>query len=722
MAKSNFIVRGGADFSGLYKGFNTAQKRMTTFQTGISKTLKGIGVIFGSLAVGKLVKDSTSMAMGVESAMDNISRNMGESSSVFQQWADTQSKALGMGRAEAYKYGSTFSNLLGSFMSDSKETSDQTQALMKAAAVIASKTGRTYDDVSNRIRSGMLGSTEAIEDLGVYTQISMIETTDAFKKFAGSKSWAQLDFRVQQQIRLAAILEQTYDRYGDTLADTTQTRQAQFIASLKDIQLSLGQVFLPIYNTVLPALTAMANALGRIVSMAAQFSQAIFGKPIVQGTKNIEEQAEAVAELGDATKAAGKAAKGSLAGFDELNVLQKNEATGGAAATTTGGLTTTATEEGPAGAIDGLTAGAEEMASKVKNAFARMKNVVQENKDYIISALAGIGTAFLVFKVVSNWGAIVTAVKLAFAGLSVAMGAISLPALAVAAVIGAVVAVVVYLWRTNEEFRDKVLEIWDKIKTGLSYAITTLVTVMTDLWDNHISGVVVALQGFLGKLLELVAVIFNKVILPLISYLIDKLGPAWKKTFDGIVAIIKFVVPIIADLLKGIIRAAGGVIDFLIGVFTGDWKKAWEGIKNIFGGIIDGIVAVFKGGINLIIAAINFLIDHWNSFKFEVPSFSIMGKTFGGYTLSVPQLTPITPLAKGGLVSDATLAMIGESGQEAVLPLENNTGWMDRLADRISTDVNITFQGDLAALIRVLNPVITKENKRKGHSLVIGSI
>ena len=66
--------------------------------------------------------------------------------------------------------------------------------------------------------------------------------------------------------------------------------------------------------------------------------------------------------------------------------------------------------------------------------------------------------------------------------------------------------------------------------------------------------------------------------------------------------------------------------------------------------------------------------------------------------------------------------MIGEAGQEVVLPLENNTGWMDRLADRISTDVNITFQGDLAALIRVLNPVITKENKRRGHSLVIGSI
>ena len=73
----------------------------------------------------------------------------------------------------------------------------------------------------------------------------MLESTEAFKKFANGKSWAQLDFKVQQQIRLAAILEQAYDRYGDTLADTTQTKQARFIASLENIKLNLGQAFLP---------------------------------------------------------------------------------------------------------------------------------------------------------------------------------------------------------------------------------------------------------------------------------------------------------------------------------------------------------------------------------------------------------------------------------------------------------------------------------------------
>ena len=88
---------------------------------------------------------------------------------------------------------------------------------MRASAIIASKTGRTFDDVSSRIRSGMLGSTESIEDLGVYTQVSMLESTEAFKKFANGSSWAQLDFKLQQQIRLAANPRTNkHTRYGDT--------------------------------------------------------------------------------------------------------------------------------------------------------------------------------------------------------------------------------------------------------------------------------------------------------------------------------------------------------------------------------------------------------------------------------------------------------------------------------------------------------------------------
>ena len=614
--------------------------------------------VLGGLAIGKLIKDSTSAAMGVENSINQISRIMGSNASAFNTWAESQAKSFGMAREEAYKYGAVYSNLISTFAKDTAETTRYTEQLIKASAVVASATGRTMEDTMDRIRSGLLGNTEAIEDLGINVNVAMLQSTEAFRKFARGRSWQQLSFQEQQQIRLLAILEQANTKYGDSLAGTTATRQMMFIATLKNIRLYLGQAFLPIYNVVLPILTSLGNMLESVTSRLAAFSQALFGKSATQTTKNVEAQAKAMGDLGDETEKAGKAAKGALAGFDELNVLQKNEAGGGAnaATTTTGGLTTVASEQGQAGAIDTLASGVEATASKIKDAFARVKKVVQENKDYIISALAGIATAFVSFQVISNWSKIVGAVKLAFTGLTAAMAGISAPALAVAAVIGAIVAVIIYLWRTNDEFRENVLKIWDKIKAGISYVTTTLLETLKYLWDNHLSGVVSALWGFLGKLLELVGVIFNTFILPLISYLIDELGPAWKKTFDGIVAIVKYVVPIIADVIKGIIRAAQGVIDFLIGVFTGDWKRAWEGIKDVFGGIVGSIVTIFKGALNGIIGMINKFLDFWNSIELKVPEIEIpFFGTVGGFSIGLPEIPNIPMLAKGGIISDATL-------------------------------------------------------------------
>ena len=317
--RSNFIVRGGADFSGLHKALNQTQKRLSVFQNTVNKSFKLIGITLSGIAVGKLVKESTKMAMSVESSIDNIRWNMGNASKVFDAFVDTQSKVLGMARKDAYVYGSVYSNLLGSFLTNTEQVAYETENLMKATAVIASKTGRTYEDVANRIRSGLLRNTEAIEDLGIYTQVAMIESTEAFKKFANGKSWNKLSYQTQQQILLASILEQAYKRYGDTLADTTQTKQAQFLASLNNIKLNIGQAFLPIYNVVLPALTALAAKIENITAHIAAFSQSIFGQ--AKAVEVTEDYADAIGNVGDAVEEAGKKAKKSIAPFDEINQI-----------------------------------------------------------------------------------------------------------------------------------------------------------------------------------------------------------------------------------------------------------------------------------------------------------------------------------------------------------------------------------------------------------------
>src|SRR5690554_4458786 len=108
---SNFIVRGGADFSAIPRETARTQATLNNFQRNVSATMKKIKLVLGAVVAGNLIKESTKMAMATESSLDNISRNMGESSREFQSWVETQSKSLGMAKADAYQYGSVFSNL-----------------------------------------------------------------------------------------------------------------------------------------------------------------------------------------------------------------------------------------------------------------------------------------------------------------------------------------------------------------------------------------------------------------------------------------------------------------------------------------------------------------------------------------------------------------------------------------------------------------------------------
>lgn len=781
MATKNLLIRGGADFSGVQKevakaqktisGFKNnfsgvqkgvqkevakAQKTLSGFQNNVSGIMKKVGAVLGTIAVGTLVKESTKMAMSVEGAIENINRNMGTNALAFQDWVNNQAKGFGIAKADAYKYGSTFSNLLGSFSKSTEETAKSTEELMKASAIIASKTGRSYEDTSERIRSGMLGSTEAIEDLGVYTNISMLQSTEAFKKFAGDNSWAQLDFQTQQQIRLAAILEQTYARYGNELADTTQTRHAQFIASLKNVQLSLGQAFLPIYNAVLPPLTYLANALGKVINLVAQFTQAIFGKPksAKAQTDAANQQASAVTGLGDATESAGKKAKKaakdakSLMGFDELNTLNKNsessddDADGGGSVGDIGGIPSLDT----GGFIDSTVEVSEKvqaMVDKIKNSFNKLKDIFINNKEIITSVLGGIIAAFASFAILSNWTKIIEGLQLGFYALGYAISGISWPIVAISALIGLFVGNIIYLWKTNEDFRNSVIEIWSQLCSFISTVwndmwgivkgvwdkygqtlinnlvgfmkaiqshiltlwngiikpiITNALEMLQWLWDKHLKDLVKTIMEFIMNVTNAILELYNKFFAPLINILVNVFKPIVVSVFNYVANSIGTAIAVISDVLKGLIRTLSGLIDFIVGVFTLNWGRAWQGIQDIFGGIFDGLVGLVKWPLNMIIDLVNSAIDGLNSLlSFKMPGF------LGGGEIGV-KLPKIPKLAKGGVVDSGQIYQAGEAGKEVIMPLENNTGWITELADKLGSrlptgNTDSSISGDLTLMI-----------------------
>ena len=127
-----------------------------------------------------------------------------------------------------------------------------------------------------------------------------------------------------------------------------------------------------------------------------------------------------------------------------------------------------------------------------------------------------------------------------------------------------------------------------------------------------------------------------------------------------------------------------GIIDFIAGVFTGNWSRAWRGVVNIFGGIMSGLGAIMKAPLNAVIGIINSAISAINSIHVDIPDWvpGLGGRSFGTHIGKIPYL------AKGGIVDQPTLAMVGEAGKEAVMPLEHNTGWIDNLAGQVASKIN----------------------------------
>ena len=325
-----------------------------------------IGSAFGKLAkfagfaiLGKKLLDvgmySAQTALEVSASMNQIKRQMGESSQSFLKWVNDNANAMNMGVGEATNYGAVYSNLFSGFIKDTNKLSAYTAKMLQTSAVVAEGSGRTITDVMERIRSGLLGNTEAIEDLGINVNVAMIESTEAFKKFANGQSWQQLDYQTQQQIRLMAILEQATAKYGDTLSNSVNGSISLFKSLMKDSALNLGNAMLPIINAIMPVLNSFAMVLKNVTAKLAEFIALMFNKKatvkdgvggavgdmgnamkdaaggagdLADAVDDAGDSAGGLADnLGDSAKNAKKAAKEllGLMGFDEINILQKSK-------------------------------------------------------------------------------------------------------------------------------------------------------------------------------------------------------------------------------------------------------------------------------------------------------------------------------------------------------------------------------------------------------------
>lgn len=256
----------------------------------------------------------------------------------------------------------------------------------------------------------------------------------------------------------------------------------------------------------------------------------------------------------------------------------------------------------------------------------------------------------------------------------------------------------------RETFRnvsEVLVNLWE---TLLKPMWDTFMETLDVLWTNHIKPLADNFMDFVGVLIICALDIINKVILPLIQWFAEKLTPVLKNLFkfwmDGFVV----VYGTIADVVSGIITVLKGIIQFITGVFTGNWTQVWQGVVNIFKGIFQGMQGILKGVINGIIGLLNFGIGGIEGFLNGVISklnklvsaMSAVKELFGGSSIpSIGQvyIPRIPMLARGGQLESGSLFQAGEfgkaemigsyQGQTTVMPLED-TDFVGAMYDAVA--------------------------------------
>lgn len=248
--------------------------------------------------------------------------------------------------------------------------------------------------------------------------------------------------------------------------------------------------------------------------------------------------------------------------------------------------------------------------------------------------------------------------------------------------------------------------------SGLVAAIPTLISgvsaALTWLMANPIALVIAAIVG----LVVLIATKGDE-IQALLQRLDDWLqgvfatdwteifGPVLGGILNGFFDIVKGV----WDSIKGIFD---GIIDFVRGVFTGDWTRAWNGVKNIFSSIMSGLANVFKSPLNLIISMINTIIDGINWLIDQANSLA------GIFGVNIGKIGYIPMLANGGVVTKGQ-AIVGEAGPE-LLNVSNGKTTVTPLTNGAAASAPTTIVVQSVLDGRVISESVTKYQGRMARA------
>ena len=262
------------------------------------------------------------------------------------------------------------------------------------------------------------------------------------------------------------------------------------------------------------------------------------------------------------------------------------------------------------------------------------------------------------------------------------------------------------------------------LATVLIGTLKTLQQVFLTLWDIALkpiaSFILDRLVTNINKLSDTFMFLYEKVLRPIAIYLSGVFLEVLDDVLDGV-----------RTVIQGMEHSFNGIMNFITGIFKGDWKKAWEGVRDIFKGIFDSLYGIAKVPLNLIITAIKKVIDGLSQLKINIPDW-VPGFGGKGFGINIPK---IPKLAQGGItdVNNPFMAIVGDNRtqKEVVAPLDDLMGMITSAVgtalmganqfkgDTQQSNSDIVLNLDGVTMARVMNPLLAREQQRLGKNMIV---
>lgn len=550
---------------------NTVNKGSTqTSRFGISlKNIKTAAVMGGIRMLRQEISKAITESNAYQEDLNLFTASMGQYAKEAQEYAENVGEIMGIDPAKWMRNQGVFNTLLSGFGSVADRSYLMSKNLTQLGYDISSFFNISVEDAMQKLQSGVSGELEPLRRLGYDLSQAKLEQTAL--TLGIEKSVSAMTQAEKAELRYYAIMTQVTTAQGDMARslDAPANQLRIFQAQLTQASRAIGNIFIPILQKILPIAIAVLRIVRELADAIAKLFHFKLTEIDYSGVGNLASGAEdAAAGFDDATSAA-KELKKSVMGFDELNILNGNTASGSGSAGVYGGSGFDF-ELPEYGFLNDVSKQADEVTQKLKNALPWILAIGAGLAAWKLGPKLGldlqktIGLAVGIFGALTlvqnildaivngvteeNMTGMIFGMTLAVTGLYVALGPVAGGITAIVSSLAVLAVAFSDAEKSGWNFQNQMLAIAGILAAGVGIGI------LTGSWIPLLIGMIASL------LLSITTA-----------------------TGHG------------QELIKGVKKTLQGFIDFFAGIFTGDMERTAKGIEGIFSGLKGIIGSVIDG-------------------------------------------------------------------------------------------------------------------------------